>query len=66
MRRRLDLGMRNSCYCEMSNCDADIEEAFLEKHHSVMLRRVLSYAIARLPESERCCFKKKPLSKVSI
>ncbi len=43
---------------EVGKRDAAPEEAFLEKHYSVMPRTMLRYAIERLPESKRCHYKK--------
>lgn len=43
---------------EVGKRDAAPEEAFLEKHYSVMPRTMLRYAIERLPESKRCRYKK--------
>ena len=43
---------------EVGKRDAALEEAFLEKHYSVMPRTMLRYAIERLPESKRCHYKK--------
>ncbi|MFL6481063.1 MAG: DNA alkylation repair protein, partial [Nitrososphaera sp.] len=44
---------------EVGKRDAAAQEAFLEKHWSVMPRMVLRYAIERLPESKRRRYKKK-------
>jgi 3-methyladenine DNA glycosylase AlkD len=44
---------------EVGKRDAAAEEAFLEKHCSVMPRTMLRYAIERLPESKRRRYKKK-------
>jgi 3-methyladenine DNA glycosylase AlkD len=44
---------------EVGKRDAAAEEAFLEKHCSVMPRMMLRYAIERLPESRRRRYKKK-------
>ena len=43
---------------EVGKRDAAAEEAFLEKHCSVMPRTMLRYAIERLPESKRRHYKK--------
>jgi 3-methyladenine DNA glycosylase AlkD len=43
---------------EVGKRDAAAEEAFLEKHFSVMPRMMLRYAIERLPESTRRRYKK--------
>jgi 3-methyladenine DNA glycosylase AlkD len=43
---------------EVGKRDAAAQEAFLEKHWSVMPRMMLRYAIERLPESKRCRYKK--------
>ncbi len=43
---------------EVGKRDAAAEEAFLEKHCSVMPRTMLRYAIERLPESKRLRYKK--------
>lgn len=43
---------------EVGKRDVASEEAFLEKHHSVMPRTMLRYAIERLPESKRRRYKK--------
>lgn len=43
---------------EVGKRDAAAEEAFLEKHCSVMPRTMLRYAIERLPESKRRRYKK--------
>jgi 3-methyladenine DNA glycosylase AlkD len=43
---------------EVGKRDAAAQEAFLEKHWSVMPRIMLRYAIERLPESERRRYKK--------
>jgi 3-methyladenine DNA glycosylase AlkD len=43
---------------EVGKRDAAPEEAFLEKHYSVMPRMMLRYAIERLPESKRYRYKK--------
>jgi 3-methyladenine DNA glycosylase AlkD len=45
---------------EVGKRDAAAEEAFLEKHCSVMPRTMLRYAIERLPGSKRCRYNKKP------
>ena len=44
---------------EVGKKDAAAEEAFLEKHFSVMPRTMLRYAIERLPEDKRRRYKKK-------
>jgi 3-methyladenine DNA glycosylase AlkD len=46
---------------EVGKRDAAAEEAFLEKHFSVMPRTMLRYAIERLPESKRRRYKKYPI-----
>jgi 3-methyladenine DNA glycosylase AlkD len=43
---------------EVGKRDAAAQEAFLEKHWSVMPRMMLRYAIERLPESKRRRYKK--------
>src|SRR5918999_1400157 len=43
---------------EVGKKDAAVEEAFLEKHYSLMPRTMLRYAIERLPESKRQRYKK--------
>jgi 3-methyladenine DNA glycosylase AlkD len=43
---------------EVGKRDAAAEEAFLDKHCSVMPRTMLRYAIERLPESKRLHYKK--------
>jgi 3-methyladenine DNA glycosylase AlkD len=43
---------------EVGKRDAVVEEAFLEKHYSLMPRTMLRYAIERLPESKRQRYKK--------
>ena len=48
---------------EVGKRDAAAEEAFLEKHWSVMPRTMLRYAIERLPESKRRRYKKKPIDR---
>ena len=48
---------------EVGKRDAAAEEAFLEKHRSVMPRTMLRYAIERLPESKRRRYKKKPIDR---
>jgi len=48
---------------EVGKRDVAAEEAFLEKHWSIMPRTMLRYAIERLPESERHRYKKKPINK---
>ena len=48
---------------EVGKRDVASEEAFLEKHHSVMPRTMLRYAIERLPESKRRCYKKNPIDR---
>lgn len=48
---------------EVGKRDAAAEEAFLEKHFSVMPRTMLRYAIERLPESKRRRYKKKPIDR---
>jgi 3-methyladenine DNA glycosylase AlkD len=42
---------------EVGKRDAAAEEAFLEKHFSVMPRTMLRYAIERLPEDKRSRYK---------
>jgi 3-methyladenine DNA glycosylase AlkD len=44
---------------EVGKRDAAAQEAFLEKHWSVMPRMMLRYAIERLPDSKRRRYKKK-------
>ena len=46
---------------EVGKRDAASEEAFLEKHFSVMPRTMLRYAIERLSESKRLRYKKNPI-----
>ena len=48
---------------EVGKRDAAAEEAFLEKHWSVMPRTMLRYAIERLPESKRRRYKKMPIGR---
>jgi 3-methyladenine DNA glycosylase AlkD len=48
---------------EVGKRDGASEEAFLEKHHSVMPRTMLRYAIERLPESKRRRYKKNPIDR---
>jgi 3-methyladenine DNA glycosylase AlkD len=48
---------------EVGKRDAVAEQAFLEKHFSVMPRTMLRYAIERLPESKRRRYRKKPIDK---
>jgi 3-methyladenine DNA glycosylase AlkD len=49
---------------EVGKRDSAAEEAFLEKHCSVMPRTMLRYAIERLPESERRRYtRKKPFDR---
>ena len=48
---------------EVGKRDVASEEAFLEKHHSVMPRTMLRYAIERLPESKRRRYKKNPIDR---
>lgn len=48
---------------EVGKRDAAAEEAFLEKHCSVMPRTMLRYAIERLPESKRRRYNKKPIDR---
>jgi len=49
---------------EVGKRDSTAEEAFLEKHCSVMPRTMLRYAIERLPESERRRYtRKKPFDR---
>jgi 3-methyladenine DNA glycosylase AlkD len=48
---------------EVGKRDADSEEAFLEKHLTVMPRTMLRYAIERLPESKRRRYKKNPIDR---
>jgi 3-methyladenine DNA glycosylase AlkD len=48
---------------EVGKGDAAAEEAFLEKHCSVMPRTMLRYAIERLSESKRRRYKKKPIDR---
>jgi 3-methyladenine DNA glycosylase AlkD len=43
---------------EVGKRDAAVEEAFLEKHYSLMPRTMLRYAIETLPESKRQRYKK--------
>ncbi len=43
---------------EVGKRDAAAEEAFLDKHCSVMPRTMLRYAIERLPESKRLHYRK--------
>lgn len=45
---------------EVGKRDAAAQQAFLEKHFSVMPRTMLRYAIERLPENKRRRYKKKP------
>jgi 3-methyladenine DNA glycosylase AlkD len=49
---------------EVGKRDAAAEEAFLEKHCSIMPRTMLRYAIERLPETKkRRYYKKKPINR---
>jgi 3-methyladenine DNA glycosylase AlkD len=48
---------------EVGKRDAAAEEAFLEKHCSVMPRMMLRYAIERLPESKRRRYKEKTIDR---
>src|SRR5918997_2621729 len=48
---------------EVGKRDAASEEAFLEKHFSVMPRTMLRYAIERLSESKRRRYKKNPIDR---
>jgi 3-methyladenine DNA glycosylase AlkD len=49
---------------EVGKRDSAAEEAFLEKHCSVMPRTMLRYAIERLPESKRRRYiRKKPIDR---
>jgi 3-methyladenine DNA glycosylase AlkD len=48
---------------EVGKRDVASEEAFLEKHRSVMPRTMLRYAIERLPESKRRRYKKNPIDR---
>jgi 3-methyladenine DNA glycosylase AlkD len=48
---------------EVGKRDVAAEEAFLEKHRSVMPRTMLRYAIERLPESKRRRYNKKPIDR---
>jgi 3-methyladenine DNA glycosylase AlkD len=48
---------------EVGKRDVASEEAFLEKHRSVMPRTMLRYAIERLPESKRRRYKKNPINR---
>ena len=48
---------------EVGKRDVASEEAFLEKHRSVMPRTMLRYAIERLPESKRRRYKKNPMDR---
>jgi 3-methyladenine DNA glycosylase AlkD len=48
---------------EVGKRDAAAEEAFLEKHCSVMPRTMLRYAIERLPENKRRRYNKKPIDR---
>jgi 3-methyladenine DNA glycosylase AlkD len=48
---------------EVGKRDAASEEAFLEKHLTVMPRTMLRYAIERLPESKRRRYKKNPIDR---
>ncbi|HEX2472956.1 MAG TPA: DNA alkylation repair protein [Nitrososphaera sp.] len=48
---------------EVGKRDAAAEEAFLEKHCSIMPRTMLRYAIERLPESKRRRYRKKPIDR---
>ena len=48
---------------EVGKRDAAVEEAFLEKHCSVMPRMMLRYAIERLPESKRRRYKEKTIDR---
>jgi 3-methyladenine DNA glycosylase AlkD len=48
---------------EVGKRDVASEEAFLEKHRSVMPRTMLRYAIERLPESKRLHYKKNPIDR---
>ena len=48
---------------EVGKRDVASEEAFLEKHRSVMPRTMLRYAIERLPESKRRHYKKNPIDR---
>jgi 3-methyladenine DNA glycosylase AlkD len=48
---------------EVGKRDVASEEAFLEKHRSVMPRMMLRYAIERLPESKRRRYKKNPIDR---
>lgn len=48
---------------EVGKRDVASEEAFLEKHRSVMSRTMLRYAIERLPESKRRRYKKNPIDR---
>ncbi len=48
---------------EVGKRDAAAEEAFLEKHCSVMPRTMLRYAIERLPESKRRRYKEKTIDR---
>lgn len=48
---------------EVGKRDSAAEEAFLEKHCSVMPRTMLRYAIERLPENKRLHYKKNPIDR---